>query len=91
MKKQMVIIGAVLIALVGGWELVGFIARLPVEMPDFLDDAIRWSLKIAGAARLENTDDFETIAFLLAFCGCVAFVGMVEASLWLLMRRVRLR
>jgi hypothetical protein len=91
MKKGLVMVGAVLVALVGGWALAGFIAQLPGNMPDFLDDFIRWSLKATGALQLSNTDDIETIAFLLVFSMCAVLVGVLEASCWAVVRRVRLR
>ena len=58
-------------------------------MPDFLDDSIRWSLKATHAAQLQNTDDIETIAFLVVFAICFVLVGIAEGTLWVVMRRVR--
>lgn len=91
MRKAVVIGGAILIAVVGGWELTGVIARLPMEMPGWFDDFLRWSLRVVGASTLENTDDMEVVAFLLTFAVCVALIGAVEAFCWLAIRRVRLR
>ena len=70
MKKGLLIVAAVVVAVIAGWELTEFIAQLPGNMPDFLDDFIRWSLMATSAAQLSNTDDIETIAFLLVFSMC---------------------
>src|SRR6185437_9932379 len=89
MKKAFLIVAAIVVAMVVGWELTEYVAQLPGNMPDFLDDSIRWSLNATGAARLENTDDIETIAFLVVFAVCFALVGMAEGVLWAVVRRVR--
>lgn len=89
MKKAFLIVAAIVVAVVVGWELTEYVAQLPGNMPDFLDDSIRWSLNATGAARLENTDDIETIAFLVVFAVCFALVGMAEGVLWAVVRRVR--
>ena len=91
MKKGFLIVAAVVVAVVAGWGLTEYIAQLPGTMPDFLDDSIRWSLKATGAAQLENTEDIETIAFLVVFAICVSFVGVAVGALWAVMRRVRSR
>ena len=90
MKNVILIACAVLVALIGGWDLEGSIARLPGEMPDFLDNFIRWMLTVVGAAQLNNSYDIEVIAFLLAVLACAVLVGGVEAASWLLTRRLRL-
>lgn len=91
MKKGLCIVAAVVVAVVGGWELTEYIAQLPGNMPDFLDDSIRWSLKATGAAQLENTDDIETIAFLVVFAMCFLLVAIAEGTVWAVVRRVRSR
>jgi hypothetical protein len=89
MRKALVIVGAILVAIFGGWELTGFIARLPMEMPDWFDDFLRWSLRVVGAAKLENTDDMEVIAFMLTFAVCATLIGVVEMFCWVAFRRLR--
>ncbi|WP_206951619.1 hypothetical protein [Trinickia acidisoli] len=91
MRKALVIGGAILVAVLGGWELTGVIARLPMEMPGWFDDFLRWLLRAVGAAKLEDTDDMEVVAFLLTFAVCVTLIGVVEAAFWFAIRRLRLR
>lgn len=88
MKKALVIVGAILVAVFGGWQLTGFIARLPVEMPGWFDDFLRWSLRVVGATKLENTDDMEVVAFMLMFAVSATLIGAIEAFCWVAIRRL---
>ena len=84
MKKALYIFANVLVALVGGWWLAQFVASLPYEMPSWLDSGIRAGIRLTGASQLDNTDDIETIAIILAILACSALVGVVLAiATWL--------
>ncbi|WP_116135961.1 hypothetical protein [Trinickia diaoshuihuensis] len=79
MKKAAYILANVLVALVGGWWLAHVVGTLPYEMPSWLDSAIRGGIRLSGSAQLDNTDDIETIAALLIFVACTAFIGVLLA------------
>ncbi|NML33574.1 hypothetical protein [Paraburkholderia antibiotica] len=79
MKKALYVLANVALALVGGWWLAQWVSTLPYEMPSWLEDGIRGSIRLAGNRSLDNTDDIETIAILVAIVVCTALVGVVLA------------
>lgn len=79
MKKALYVFANVVVALVGGWWLAQWVSTLPYEMPSWLEDGIRGGIRLAGSRSLDNTDDIETIAILVAIVACSALVGVVLA------------
>ncbi|PCE26238.1 hypothetical protein BWP39_17090 [Paraburkholderia acidicola] len=96
MKKALAILVKVIVTLVGGWVLAGVISSQPYEMPWFLDDSIRFVLRVTGNDGLANPDDMEVIATLIVLVASVMIVGIV---VWLgaryvvepVLRRFKLR
>ncbi len=94
MKKALYVFANVVAAVVGGWWVAQRFSTLPYEMPSWLEDGIRWGIRLTGRGSLDNTDDIETIAILVAIVACPVLVGIVLALVnwlgcWVIARRRR--
>lgn len=77
MKKALIVLAKVVVTLVGGWVLTGVISNLPYNMPWFLDESIRFVLRVTGNDGLANPDDMEVIATLVILLASLVAVGIV--------------
>lgn len=77
MKKFGWIALNIIATLAGAWILGTAIINMPINMPDWLDDALRALLHIIGHDELANPDDMPGIASLAILIASAIVCGLI--------------